>query len=183
MVRVVTGKLSDSPSSQRVPSHGPSQHQCILADSRRSKVRYNLSSSAGLVTYMCMCMWYRMSSWTAQEVVTPTHIVLTWRAHTGSQPKATCICMTKLPVTLRPWQKFITSVILFVVPYSINKQVIWVLTWMMVVMLEPVEVERPCVSQGKTAAKWFALSRYTSQAKPPLLELSLQLSSAAQLSG
>ena len=49
--------------------------------------------------------------------------------------------------------------------------------------LEPEAVERPCISQGKTAAKWFALSRCTSRARPPLLERSLQLSSAAQLSG
>lgn len=47
---------------------------------------------------------------------------------------------------------------------------------MVVVMVEPEEME------GPQQQKSFALCMYTSQARTPLLELSLQLSSGVQLS-
>ena len=43
--------------------------------------------------------------------------------------------------------------------------------------------EDPCVFRRKTAAKRFALSRYTSRERLPLFECLLSLSLAAQLSG
>ena len=45
------------------------------------------------------------------------------------------------------------------------------------------EGEDPCVSRRKTAAKRFALSRYTFRERLPLFECLLSLSLAAQLSG
>ena len=57
------------------------------------------------------------------------------------------------------------------------------LSFVMVVTLQPGKAESPCVSQRKAAAWLFALSRCASEARLPLLVLSLQLSSAAWLSG
>jgi len=50
-------------------------------------------------------------------------------------------------------------------------------------MVESEEVQGPCISQRKSEAKQFVLSRCTSQTRPPLLECSLQLLSAALFSG
>jgi len=55
--------------------------------------------------------------------------------------------------------------------YTINKRVIWVLLWLMMVTVEPDEVEGPCISQRKTAAKPLALSNCSSQATKILTAL------------
>ena len=57
------------------------------------------------------------------------------------------------------------------------------LSFVMVVTLEPGKAGSPCISQRKAAAWPLALSRCTSEARLPLLVLSLRMSSAAWLLG